>query len=132
VDGYYGISLFGSTGGLFIGKPGAQGGGVGISQEYVLEDYGGTSQVSAGAAVTPNQTVLLVVKCVFAAGNDTFTLYVDPIPSAAEPVAGAVKNDTDIGTCGVLTISSGYDSSHTFTLDEIRLGATFESVTPGP
>ena len=130
VDGYYGLSLFGDTGSLFIGKPGGQGGVVGVSQEYVIENFGGTSQAFAGVAVTPHQTVLLVVKCEFAVGNDTFTLYVNPAPGAAEPATGAVKSDANIGTCGTLTISSGYNAAHTFILDEIRLGATFESVTP--
>ena len=130
VDGYYGLSLFGDLGSLFIGKPGGQGGVVGVSQEYVLENFGGTSQAFAGVAVTPHQTVLLVVKCEFAAGNDTFTLYVNPTPGAAEPATGAVKNDANIGTCGTLTISSGYNAAHTFVLDEIRLGSTYESVTP--
>lgn len=132
VDGYYGISLFGSVGGLFVGKPGGQGGMVGVSQEYVVENFGGTSQAFDGTTVTPHETVLLVLKCEFLPGNDTFTLYVNPTPGSAEPLTGAAKTDADIGTCSSLTISSGYDATHTFVIDEIRLGATFESVMPRP
>jgi hypothetical protein len=66
------------------------------------------------------------VKAEFAAGNDTFTLYVNPAPGSPEPATGTVKSDLDLGTSNSLLIYSGGE----FSLDELRFGETFESVTP--
>jgi hypothetical protein len=74
------------------------------------------------------QTVFLVVKAEFAAGNDQFTLYVNPIPGAPEPAAGVVKNNSNVGDVAGLTIYSTGE----FSIDEFRLGDTFADVTPIP
>ena len=95
---------------------------------YVLEEVGGAGQVLSSVTPAVGKTVLLVVKAEFAAGNDTFTLYVNPAPGSPEPVTGAVKSDLDVGLTDFLLIYSG----GAFSLDEIRLGETFESVTPRP
>ena len=106
---------------LFIGKPGAT-----AIDRYVLEDRGGALQVASNVAPVVGQTVFLVVKAEFAAGNDRFTLYVNPTPGAPEPVTGIVKNNSDIGTvAGVTLYSTG-----AFSIDEFRLGETFVDVTP--
>jgi hypothetical protein len=92
----------------------------------VLEDRGGALQVASTLAPVVDQTVFLVVKAQFAAGNDQFTLYVNPTPGAPEPATGLVKNNSDIGTvAGVTLYSTG-----AFSTDEFRLGETFADVTP--
>jgi hypothetical protein len=106
---------------LFIGKPGAT-----AIDRYVLEDRGGALQVASTLAPVVGQTVFLVVKAQFAAGNDQFTLYVNPTPGGPEPATGLVKNNSDIGTvAGVTLYSTG-----AFSIDEFRLGDTFADVTP--
>ena len=112
------------AGALFIGKPGGAGGGV--TAPYVLEEVGGGGQVLSTVVPVVGETVLLVVKAAFAAGNDTFTLYVNPTPGSPEPAVGVEKSDLNLGTTNSLLIYSGGE----FSLDELRVGATFESVTP--
>lgn len=124
LGGFHGLQLQGGAGALFIGKPGGAGGGV--TAPYVLEEVGGGGQVLSTVAPVVGETVLLVVKAEFAAGDDTFTLYVNPTPGSPEPVGSVVKSDVDIGSTDYLLIYSGGE----FSLDEIRLGETFESVTP--
>jgi hypothetical protein len=126
LGGFHGLQLQGDAGALFIGKPGGAGGGV--LSPYVLEEVGGAGQVVSPVAPVIDETALLVVKAEFAAGNDVFTLYVNPTPGSPEPVTGAVKSDLDLGTSNSLLIYSGGE----FSLDEIRVGETFESVTPRP
>jgi hypothetical protein len=106
---------------LFIGKPG----GLAINR-YVLEDRGGSLQVASNPAPVVDQTVFLVVKAEFAAGNDQFTLYLNPTPGGPEPATGLVKSGSDIGTVAGVTIYS----TGAFSLDEFRLGDTFADVTP--
>jgi hypothetical protein len=69
-----------------------------------------------------------VLKAEFAAGNDRFTLYVNPTPGAPEPGAGVVKNNSNVGNVAGLTIYS----TGAFSIDEFRLGETFADVTPIP
>jgi hypothetical protein len=108
---------------LFIGKPGAA-----AIDRYVLEDRGGALQVASAVAPVVGETVFIVLKAEFAAGNDRFTLYVNPTPGAAEPVAGVVKNNSNVGNVSGLTIYS----TGAFSIDELRLGETFADVTPIP
>ena len=106
---------------LFVGKPGG-----GAIDRYVLEDRGGSLQVASSTAPAVNQTVFLVLRADFTAGNDVFTLYVNPVPGAPEPGAGLVKNNSNVGTvAGVTLYSTG-----AFSIDEFRLGETFADVTP--
>lgn len=72
------------------------------------------------------ETVLMVVKAEFFAGNDRFTLYVNPIPGQPEPESGAVKDDYN------MQIATGLSflTPNTGAFDELRVGTTFESVTP--
>lgn len=124
LGGFHGLQVQGGSGALFIGKPGGAGGGV--LAPYVLEEVGGAGQVLSSVVPVIDETVLLVVKAEFAAGNDTFTLYVNPTPGSLEPASGTVKSDLDLGPADSVLIYSG----GAFSLDELRLGATFASVTP--
>jgi hypothetical protein len=72
------------------------------------------------------QTALLVVKAVFGQTLDTFTLYVNPAPGGAEPTSGFTKRDANLSTVTGLTIYS----TGGFGMDEIRVGETFQDVTP--
>jgi len=121
-DGFFGITVSGSLGNeLFIGKPGA-----GAEEEYVIENRGGAGQMPSGVPVVVGATALLVVKMEFQAGNDLFTLYTNPMPGAPEPASGVVKSDLDLGTVPRI----GIYSTGAFDVDEIRIGATYASVTP--
>src|SRR5262249_29462875 len=100
-DGFFGLTLIGSLGSeLFFGKRG--GGG---EEEWVIENRGGAGQLSSGVPVVVGQTALLVVKAQFLAGNDTFTLYTNPMPGEPEPVSTVVKTDLDLGTVAPLRTS---------------------------
>lgn len=120
--GFFGVTLSGSLGNeLFVGKPGA-----GALEEYVLENRGGFGQVTSGAPTVQGQTAFLVVRADFMPGNDIFTLYVNPAPGAAEPAAGAVKTDLNLGSVA----RAGIYSTGAFSVDEVRIGATYAEVTP--
>jgi hypothetical protein len=113
--GFFGLTLNGLLGNdLFVGRAGVE--------PYVLETRGGTGQVVSDVPAQVNRTALLVLKAEFLNGNDTFTLYVNPNPRAAEPASGFVKSDLDLGTVGMI----GVYSTGAFAIDEIRMGATFE------
>jgi hypothetical protein len=106
---------------LFVGKPGG-----GAINRYVLEDRGGSLQVASTTAPAVGETVFLVLKAQFTAGNDAFTLYINPTPGGPEPGAGLVKNNSNVGTVAGLTLYS----TGAFSIDEFRLGETFADVTP--
>lgn len=121
-NGFFGVTINGSFGNeLFIGKPGGQ-----AIEEYVIEHRGGFGQVSSGVATVVGQTAFLVVRADFLAGNDQFTLYVNPAPGAAEPTNGVIKSDLNLGSVPRI----GIYNTGAFSVDEIRLGTTYEDVTP--
>lgn len=121
-NGFFGLTLeTAAEPELYIGKPGD-----GALTQYVVEDRGGGGQVSSGAAATVGESALLVLKAQFLAGNDVFTLYVNPTPGGPEPAAGAVKSNSNVGPVTGLTIYS----TGAFSIDEIRVGTTFADVTP--
>jgi hypothetical protein len=121
-NGFFGL-LFEQAGEpeIFMGKPG--GGDLG---DYVIEDRGGGAQFSSQVPLQIDQSALLVVKAEFGAGSDTFSFYLNPVPGSPAPVPHVVKTGSDNGTITGLTIYS----SGAFALDEVRMGTTFEDVTP--
>jgi hypothetical protein len=121
-NGFFGL-LFEQVGEpeTFMGKPGG-----GDPGDYVIENRGGGAQLSSQVPVQIDQAALLVVKAEFGAGSDTFSFYVNPVPGAPAPVPHVVQTGSDNGTITGLTIYS----SGAFALDEVRLGTTFEDVTP--
>lgn len=122
LNGFFGLTLNGSLGrDLFIGKPGG-----GMLEQYVLENRGGSGQVPSGVKVKIGRTTLLVLKAQFMAGNDVFTLYVNPKAGRPEPAGHIVKTDADLGTVPRI----GIYSTGAFTVDEIRIGTTFADVVP--
>jgi hypothetical protein len=120
-NGYFGLNLEGTVGnGLFIGMPGNV-------QEWVMEDAGGGGQVSTGQAVLSEQIKLMVIKLdLDGTGTETATLYVDPTPGGPEPALGTTKTGFEIGNLTNVAMNGG----GAFSIDEIRVGTTFASVTP--
>ena len=119
---YLGFRLLGSLNAdLFVGKPGG-----GSAQRYVLENAGGTRQVATAQPVTPNTVSLLVLKLEFFPGIDRISLFVNPPPGIEPAVAAAVKQNLDLGLVAGLALNS----AATWSVDELRLGTTWASVTP--
>lgn len=108
-----------STSDLFIGKTG--------SSNFGLEDRGGNNSHLSAAAAAIGVSNLLVVKAEFAAAGepDKFTLYVNPT-SATNMGAGVVKQDSDVGTVGSLTIYS----TGAFSMDELRVSRDLGDLVP--
>ena len=118
--GYFGIYLDSTKGepDLFIGK-----GGDNDLDHWLLEDRGGSGQFPSKHKVLSGETAHLVVKAEFLKGNDRFWLFVNP--GSSEPrVADAIKRDIDLGLVDALVIYNG----GAFSLDEIRIGTTFQDV----
>ena len=121
-NGFFGVTLNGSlSNDLFIGKPGG-----GATDQYVVETRGGSGQIPSGTSADVAHTALIVLKAQFLPGNDIFTLYTNPKPGGSEPSSGAVKSDLDLGTVSKV----GIYSSGAFTVDEIRIGTSYEDVVP--
>lgn len=114
---YIGNSTNESDPKLFVGKGGAG------SNNWLLENLGGTNQVQSNSLVTTGQTALLVLKMETRVGNDRFTLFVNPT-SQTEPTVGFVKTDLDLVTANRITM---YHSG-AFSFDEIRIGTSFADV----
>jgi type 1 glutamine amidotransferase len=122
LNGYFGAYLDGTgNADLFAGKPGSA-----SADPYVIEDRGGSGQVQSSVAPVIGETVLLVVRAELRPGTDVFTLHVNPDPCQPEPASGTVKSDLDLGDVSALVIYS----TGAFSLDELRLGASFAEVVP--
>lgn len=121
LNGFFGLCLRSTEGELFVGKPGNE-----AVDKWVMEERGGSAQVATAFPVVANQATLLVLKIECKQGNDRLTLYVNPKPGEAEPTNGTVKDDAHLGlTDTVLMYSTG-----AFSMDELRAGETFQSVSP--
>jgi len=71
----------------------------------------------------------LVVRIDFYFGEpDVFSLYVNPTPGGSEPATPDATLTNDIGTQNGIALNTGNGGIAFF--DEVRLGATFASVTP--
>ncbi len=115
---------FGFYGGLnlssvFVGLSGNQ-------SFYGLEGPGNDVSLSS-VPVVAGQTVLFVLRVDFRPGNDTLSLYLNPLAGQPEPgVAALVKTNLNLGTVSSVTMNN-YGG---FTTDEIRIGSSFADVTP--
>lgn len=120
---YFGITLEGPENGpeTFIGRAGDTG-------KWVIENRGGNKRYLSTADAVVDQTSLLVVKAEFGNTLDRYTLFVDPVLDGIEPAGGIVKEDSN------MTIVTGLGIYYTggFSIDEIRVGTTFASVTAIP
>jgi hypothetical protein len=116
---YGGMNL----GGFFVGKSGLP------VTTYSLEG-GSVGNVAASNVVAQaGTTVFLVMRGQFQAGNDIFDLFVNPEPGLALPAAAdatLTNVDLDLFANNFLYINNPGG----WTIDEIRLGATFADVSP--
>jgi hypothetical protein len=131
---FYGLQIFsnnqntGNNADLFVGKNGD-------GPNWGLQAGVGTDAFSSVAAQL-NQTVFLVVRCIFAEGSpDSFVLYVNPTPGGPEPATPDATMMDDIGTQDGIALNTGNGGQASF--DEIRIGSTYASVnttssTPDP
>jgi len=129
---FYGLQIYsngGNTGNnvdLLVGKNGS-------GLNWGLEQGAGTDVYSSVAAQA-NVPVLLVVRVIFDYSGiypspDQFTLYVNPTPGQPEPTNNVAATAMgDIGTQNGIQLDCGNGGAALF--DEIRIGATFASVTP--
>lgn len=114
--GFYGGLNFGN---VFVGLSGNQ-------AFYGLEGPANDLSLSA-VPVVAGQPVLFVLRLDFLPGNDTLSLYLNPSPGQPEPATpNVLKTDLDVGAVDSLTVNN-YGG---FTVDEIRIGSSFDSVTP--
>lgn len=140
ISDYGGLSLVGSVGDIFMGESGDAAMG---SHAYGLEsripdgpDADTDPDVlidSSAIMASPGETALLVLKATLMAGPDLFALFVNPIPgsSEADNTVAARFLPTDGLDLGEL-IFIAINNAGNWTTDEIRIGATFASVTPAP
>ena len=111
--GFYGGLNLG--GGLFIGKSGTP------VTTYGLETAG-ANIASSSVVATAGETVFLVLRAQFSAGNDVLSLSVNPLPGGAQPLlASAQMSNVDLALKGSLHINN----SGGRTIDEIRVGSSF-------
>ena len=103
----------------------------------ILNTSGGTVSISYAPTEYPlNSTLFVVAKATATAPGSPITasLWVNPIPGAAEPAA-AVTNSSGTSTWATAGIQSIYlrqaAGTGNYEIDEIRAGATWASVTPG-
>jgi hypothetical protein len=123
-NGFFGLVLESPTEPeLFIGKSGA-----GDLGHYLMEQRGGGPQATSTVVPTVGQSAFFVVKAEFLAGNDRFTLFMNPTAGGPEPTGGVVKQDLNVGTISGLTLYS----SGAYSIDELRVGETFLDVAPVP
>lgn len=114
-NSYFGLAL----GSAFIG---GGGGFYGLGQA-------GQATTNSAIADTIGVTRLLVLRADFAAGNDTMRLYIDPVAGVEPVVADVTRTDFDLGSTNQFQVTWGQGGGASF--DEMRLGTSFASVTPG-
>ncbi len=119
--GSFGVMIDGTggRGDIAVGKAPGQ-------SQYMIETFYDIASRFSNVPIQSGVTSLMVVKAELGPGNDTFTLFVDPIPGEPEPPTGTVKNDLDIGRVAGIVVGSAGGLS----VDELRWGDTFEDVTP--
>ncbi len=101
----------------------------------VLNSSGGTAAPAFSGNLPINTTILVVQK--YDLATNIATLYINPVPGAAEPTVATGTNTTGTGAApaSILSVAIRQGSATTpktgnFEIDEIRVGNTFASVTP--
>ena len=95
---------------------------------YWGDQVGPVSLASGARGRFIADTALIVLRLEYLAGADNVTMFLNPIPGQPEPFFGTTKSDVDlINTTGLELYSTG-----AFSFDELRVGETFQSVTPVP
>lgn len=126
--GYYGgINLNDDFGrGIYVGKSGAPG-----YSNYGLE--GPLNDIdSSSVPVTEGETAFIILKAQYLAGNDIYSIFVDPVLDGLEPEEpSAIKTDYDPVPGETLAGSTlTFNNFGYYTIDEIRIGTTYADVMP--
>ncbi len=123
---YGGLVLGGTNGtganGLFIGH---------VLSGYRLETSGsGTGSVVSGIVPAQGVTAFVVAKIEFLPGDDRATLYINPTPGITAPDSTYTVTGTnlDLGTFTQIKMSGGGLAQRS--IDEIRIGDSYEGVAP--
>lgn len=81
-----------------------------------------------------NTTHLVVLKVTLSDGDEQFDVFVNPVPGSPEPATAeySVADDVIDPAIGVgrFALRQGSTSAGSFEIDELRVGTTWESVTP--
>lgn len=88
------------------------------------------SRLASSTLPVGTQTALLVGRVDFALSGDAIRLYVNPTPGAPEPATAAAS--VTVPHAGTFNSIGFFNSGNNYAYDELRLGPTFESVTPVP
>jgi hypothetical protein len=126
--GYYGgINLTDDLdNGIYVGKSGKSG-----YENYGLE--GPLDNIaSSSVPVTAGQTAFIVLKAEFLAGNDSYSIFVNPALDGLESVVpSASKTNFDPGMGSTLIGTTfKFNNYGNYTIDEIRVGTTYADVMP--
>ena len=125
--GYYGgVNLTDDIGrGIYVGKSGAVG-----YNNYGLEGPLGVID-SSSVPVTAGETVFIVLKAQFLAGNDIYSIFINPALDGAESAAvpSAVKTNFDPAN-PLFGTTFQFNNYGYYTIDEIRVGTTYADVMP--
>jgi hypothetical protein len=126
---------------LLSGYTGVQGTGykIGIRRDNATSGIvAATNSLGATISLALNTTNLIVLKYTFVDGatNDLGSIFVNPTPGLSEPSANATSglNGTD-ATSGLNVVGFKAQtavSQGDFIIDDVRIGTTWESVTPIP
>jgi predicted outer membrane repeat protein len=127
-------SGLGNRAGLEFGSTSATVGFAGFDgNQFVLGVAGGAQTAVSGITASAGQTVLMVLKLEHLAGNDNLTLYINPTPGLAGPVAALTATRSfDLGSFTRIALSgnTGVLSGNSARFDEIRVGRSFADVAP--
>jgi len=126
-----------NTGTSFYGRLSVATRGAGFSFG-IRNSSSGTGPVTYEATERAlNTTFLIVIKYDIVAGadNDVYSLYVNPVPGAAEPAATLtqtiVTGQTEVSVAGIARVGLRQAALNGIVeLDELRVGTTWASVTP--
>lgn len=117
--GWFGFVLRGSSGDIVVGRSS-------FDSSYGVEVVsGGRAQTATPMVVDESRFV--VMRADFAAGADTFSLFIDPLLGGVDPLTpDAVLTSADAG----MITRVGLSGPGAFGFDELRIGETFADVTP--
>lgn len=126
----------GNTSTAFRGRLYARGSGSGF-QFGLIPTSGTPVEADFNSTVHDlNTTVFVVLKATMTTGNDTFDLYINPTPGAAEPGTATISTTSTTSVInptngvGRIAIRQGGTASGSFFIDEVRVGTSWASVTP--
>ena len=121
-------SDIGERGALFIGD-------IGESRNYglsSLDSFSIPAETSDASSVRATTQALLVVRMEFRDGADRFDLFVNPTAGGPLPSSAAASISFEFGTGQAMIdlVSYAPEGTAQYVLDEVRVGTSYQSVTP--